>query len=413
MKMAIRSDRRISFCAVPGAGAAAFLLTLATANTAAAAGIRVVTPGEQNTQSGDYECDFGTPPKACGTNAWLYYPELLQMDLGSAYAVESDGDGGAILGCDPNDAATATIAGGNSICAQNGNYDKSVATPPKIVIIGTFGEHDQRVLAGLSATEFQKLYTQSIYEAAYKGLISRYMTYTSQIYLMTPIDLKWNSPALPSANDDLVTDVMLPAARAAAAAFPQVTVLDTYEALTSTPALVTQYTMGSGDGQLNAAGQLKMTSMILEALQSDGGSPVADASADTGTASSGAATTGASSGAGTGSSGVASGTSTGGTGTTTGAETGTSTGGSGSVGTGSASGSLASSGAGSAGEPTSGTGVSGGGSSGAGSQSGSATAATSPKSSGCALTGVKGSGEGAALALLSLGIVASVRRRRS
>jgi hypothetical protein len=411
--MAIRSDRRISFYAVPGAGAAALFLTLTTANTAAAAGIRVVTPGEQNTQSGDYECDLAPNPKPCNANAWLYYPELLQTDLGAGYAVESDGDGGAILGCDDTDAATAALAGANSICYANGNYDKSVATPPKIVIIGTFGEHDQRILSGLSTANFQKIYTTDIYAAAYKGLIARYLKYTSQIYLMTPIDLKWNAPALPSATEDLVTDVMLPAARAAAAAYPQqVTLLKTYEALTSTAALVTQYTTGSGDGQLNAAGQLKFTSMILDALQSDAGSPAADASADTGTASSGAATSGASSGAGTGSSGVASGTGTGGTGTTsTGAETGTSTGGSGSVASGNASGSVATSGAGSAGEPASGTGAGNG--SGSSSPSGAETATSSPKSSGCALTGVKGSGEGAALALLSLGIVASVRRRKS
>src|SRR5271170_3005213 len=170
--------------AIPAALASLAGLTIAAQANAAA--IRVVTPGEQNTKSGEYECTTGT----C-TGTWPYYPDLLKTELGAGYAVENDGDGGAILGCD---AATATAAGGNSICAAGGNYSKSVATAPDIVIIGPFGEHDQRIITTNQAD--MALYDEPTFEAVYEGLVSKYLAYTSRVYLMTPIDVPFNAPAL-------------------------------------------------------------------------------------------------------------------------------------------------------------------------------------------------------------------------
>jgi hypothetical protein len=408
MKMAKHRARVKSAVVVPVAITAASLFAVSMAGTATAAAIRVVTPGEQNTQSGENGCAAAP----CMNGHWLHYPELLSASLGAGYSVVNNGDGGAVLGCD---AATAAAAGGNSICAAGGNYTKSINPLPDIVIIGPFGEHDQRIVVGDTA-----LYDEPTFEAAYDGLVTNYLNLSShpKVYMMTPIDITptWNGAATTlGAGKDIVMDIMLPAALAVATKHSLV-VIDTYTAMS--PGGVIDAAYDPADGQVNSAGQQKMAAMILAAIESDAGAGGAGSGSSAGSASgatsgtTSGASTGATAGAGTGGSGVASGTTTGGTGTTTGAETGTSTGGSGSVGTGSASGSVVSSGAGGTGEPTSGTATGGGGASGAGSQAGAETATSSSKS-GCALTGVKGSAEGAALALLSLGIVASVRRRRS
>src|SRR6266436_2674815 len=82
----------------------ALVLVLAGAGQASAA-LLVVTPGEQNTASGENGCTLAQNP--CPAGHWWHYPELLQMALGSGYTVKNTGDGGAILGCD---AASVTIA---------------------------------------------------------------------------------------------------------------------------------------------------------------------------------------------------------------------------------------------------------------------------------------------------------------
>ncbi|HTM46717.1 MAG TPA: hypothetical protein VL137_17300 [Polyangiaceae bacterium] len=253
--MSIHHASKLSRVFLPAAVGLTVLSPLLIARTASAV-TTIVTPGEQNTDSGEFACHA----MPCPGGKWLYYPELLQRDLGAAYTVENNGDGGAVLGCD---ATTMAVAGGNSFCAS-GKYTASVATPPDIVIIGPFGEHDQRIVAGANEGT---LYMQSVFEAAYEGMVQKYKQYTSKIYLMTPIDLMWNAPNLTN-NGDIVKDIMLPAALAVAQN-DNLTVIDTYTAMTSTPALVTMY-YGS-DGQVNEAGQLKMESLILDALNSANG----------------------------------------------------------------------------------------------------------------------------------------------
>jgi hypothetical protein len=231
---------------------------LAFARRARAAATLVVTPGEQNTQSGENGCAAAP----CASGHWLHYPELLQAALGSTYTVQNDGDGGAVLGCDPTDSATAALAGSSSYC-QSSVYNTSIATSPAIVVIGPFGEHDQRIV-GASPSNVASLYSQAIFQAAYEGLVQRYLKYTTKIYIMTPIDLPWNAPALP-AGDDLVKDIMLPAAISVANAHG-LTLIDTYSAISGTPALVTQYY--GVDGQVNAAGQQEMATLVQSALAS-------------------------------------------------------------------------------------------------------------------------------------------------
>jgi hypothetical protein len=286
------------------------VLCLVAAGRANAAPLSIVTPGEQNTQSGENGC-AATP---CAAGHWLHYPELLQVALGSGYTVHNNGDGGAVLGCD---AATMAVAGGASFCASS-QYASSIATPPDIVIIGPFGEHDQRIVAA-NATNVANLYKQSVFEGAYEGLVQRYLKFTTKIYMMTPIDVPWGgTPTLP-AGDDLVKNIMLPASLKIAANH-QLTVIDTYTAISGTPALVTMYY--AVDGQVNSAGQQKMAALILAALMNGGtgDAGVADGASDTGAGGAGGAgggNAGGGSGAG-GTVGMAGASGTGGSGVGTG-----------------------------------------------------------------------------------------------
>lgn len=310
----------------------------------ARAALTVVTPGEQNTQSGENGC-AATP---CQGGHWLHYPEILGKMLGAGYTVKNNGDGGAVLGCD---AASAAIAGTGSFC-KSPQYSASIAPPPDIVIIGPFGEHDQRIVAA-NATNTTNLYKQSVFEAAYEGLVQKYLAFTKNIYIMTPIDVPWGgTPNLP-AGDDLVKNVMLPAARAVAQNHG-LTVIDTYTVISGTAQLVRQYY--DKDGQVNANGQLAMASLILGTLMgrvngSDGGASDAggnaDGAADATTGSGG--TTGGAPG-----SGGATGTDGGAGGATTG--TGGATGAAGASGTGGASGSGGASGTGGSAMPQSSSG---------------------------------------------------------
>jgi hypothetical protein len=367
----------------------------------ASAAMTIVTPGEQNTDSGEFACHANP----CPGGKWLYYPELLQRDLGTGYTVQNNGDGGAVLGCD---AATMTVAGGNSFCAS-GKYTASVATPPDIVIIGPFGEHDQRIVAGANEGT---LYMQSVFQAAYDGMIQKYKQHTSKIYLMTPIDLMWNAPNLTTPNGDLVKDIMLPAALAAAQA-DNVTVIDTYTAMTSTPALVTMY-YGS-DGQVNEAGQLKMESLILAALNSaNGGAGGGGAGGAAGAAGSGAG--GAAGGAG-GMAGAAGGGGAAQGGASSGGVGGTvAMGGSGGTVVTATGGTVAGGATAQGGSTTAAAGA--GGAPGGVATAGSAgtTAATNPepstKSGGCALSSGESNGAGGA-ALLTVALAALSFRRRT
>jgi hypothetical protein len=361
----------------------AFMAPLLASNVAVAATI-VATPGEQNTASGENGC--ATEP--CQNGHWLHYPELLQKSLGAGYTVMNNGDGGAVLGCD---AATMTVAGGSSFC-KSGKYTASIAGPPNIAIIGPFGEHDQRIIAGANEAMYGN---QATFEGAYEGMVQKYLALNAKVYLMTPIDVPWGGTPNLQSGKNIVKDFMLPAARKVAQAH-NLKVIDTYEAMTSTQQLVTTYY--ATDGQVNAAGQQKMAELILAALNdnSTGGAGGSGAGGAAGAAGAG------------GSGGIGGGT-----------------GGTGGVATGGAAGASAGGAAGGSAPvagTTSGGAASGGGGAGPIGQGGSTNAAgtstttpssSSSESSGCALSGSRGSSWGTGAALLGIALALWTRKRRS
>jgi hypothetical protein len=348
--------------------------------SAAHAATLVVTPGEQNTQSGENGCNA----EPCAGGHWLHYPELLQKALGADHTVLNNGDGGAVLGCDD---ATKAFAGGNSFCAS-GKFNDSTKNPPNIVIIGPFGEHDQRLVA-TSAQNVAMYDTEAVFESAYEGMVQKYLKYTQQIIMMTPIDLQWNAPAMPQGKD-LVKDAMLPAATKVAQNH-NLKLVDTYTVMTSTPELVTMYY--GNDGQVNQAGQQKMADLLLAAINDNGSGGAGGAGGAAGAAGSGGAG-GALAGAG----GVAAG------GGAAGSPAGASFGGTGgAAGAGGAGGGLA-------GAPTGVTGGSGG--SAAGSTFTAPAAPSSNDSGGCSLSGSGSSTGSRWLGLALIGCLTALALRR-
>ena len=388
----LRLRSRVALAALP-------LFCLSVAAGARAATISVVTPGEQNTASSEFECT----KMPCAAGRWFYYPEQLQADLGAGYAVQNNGDGGAILGCD---ATTKTMAGGASFCASQ-KYTNSLTPTPGIVIIGPFGEHDARIFtAGVKtdANFYTTWYKESVFEAAYEGLVQKYLPLTTKIYMMTPIDLdgKWNlNGDTFAAGKDIVKDVMLPAALKVAQNH-SLTVIDTYTELSGTPALVSMYY--DADGQENSAGQQKMAKLIDAALASGNGGAggaggMGGASGAAGGSAAGAGGTGVTGGGGTG--GASAGN--GGTGVvTSGAGMG------GGIVSAGAGGAIVS--AGGAGNSAGAIGVT------AGSPSAGAATVTPPSSSsdsgGCAVVATGGDKWNAGLLLAMAGVLGLARRRR-
>jgi hypothetical protein len=393
------------------------LLGTMVASRASAAVLHVVTPGEQNTQSGENGC--ANAP--CGMGHWLHYPEIIAAALGANYTVTNNGDGGAVLGCSLTDTATNQLAGGDSFC-MGGKYAATITPTPDIVIIGTFGGHDQRILIK-SMSNQTALYMESVFEAAYEGLVQRYMMKgVTKIYMMTPVDLPWTGlvgPLLgPLANTgDLVKDIMVPAAMAVATKH-SLPVIDTYTAISATPTLAMSYLSPNKDGQVNAAGQQKMADLIVAAIKGGGAGGAGGGGTGGGGAGGAAGGTSGAGGAGTAGSGGTGGT-TGAAGTTgtagmTGAAGSTAAGGStgtGTAGTTGASGSTGST------AGTTGTGAAGTTGAAGSTTSGGAAGTTTPpavnrSSGGCAFAGVERRGWTTPL-LLAIGLVAlSLRRRR-
>jgi hypothetical protein len=375
------------------------LLCLTGTGSARAAVIKVVTPGEQNTASGENGCALTMA--TCNGGTWHHYPELLQIALGAGYSVENNGDGGAILGCGPMSAA---LINDGSFCSSP-QYTTSIATPaPDIVIIGPFGEHDQRILVS-SAANMTNYYKESVFQDAYEGLVQKYLKYTSKIYIMTPIDVPFSANALP-AGDDLVKDIMLPAAKAVATAH-NLTVIDSYTAISGTTTLATMY-YGS-DGQVTSAGQQKMA-MIIEAALAGGGTGAGGAGGAGGAAGAGAAGAGA---AGAGAAGAGAAGSAGAAGAGGGTAAAGANGAAGVVGTaGTTGGSAGSSGTtgaagqagGTAGEP---------GAAGANGAAGAPVQGRETSGGGCSIAAAGARSWGGGLALAMVALVGLARRRRS
>jgi len=372
----------------------AALAPVLIASTASAVTI-IATPGEQNTQSGENGCNAAP----CTAGHWLHYPEILKATLGAGYMVMQNGDGGAVLGCD---AASKTLAGGNSFCAST-KYTDSIVGPPNIAIIGPFGEHDQRVISGANAGDKTTFYTVAAFQAAYEGLVQDYLKLNAKVIMMTPIDVPFNAGAL-GAGQNIVKDVMLQAAKNVAQAHPaDVKLVDTYTAITAAMYPVT-------DGQVNAAGQQKMADLLIAAIMTNGTGGSGGAGGAGGTGGAGGA-------AGSGGAGGAGGASAGAGGTATGGVAGTATGG--VAGSTAVAGSTSTAGTSSVGGTSSGaggtgpTGASGTASAGTGTAGAApVTVTTIADPGGCSLSSANGAGWGAGLAMLGLALGALARKRR-
>jgi hypothetical protein len=412
--MAIRSVRAVSRVAVPFGCVVSALLASTLARSAGAAPLKVACIGEQTTVS----CEVALSKE---------WPAQLQTILGANYDVVNDGGDtqGTVLtqasyckgvGADPfaNPANACTATPGGASC-PSGCYKDSI-TSPDVVVIGPWGEHDYRVVTACQGTN-PAVASLATFEAAYDALVEDYLALTPKplVILTTPLLI----PSFDTGTQGFVTTVIEPAVKAAAAKY-NLPYADLYTTFMPTSA-TGKYFTGQGDGQVNAAGETEIATLVATLIQDqDAGAGEVDAAADTGT--------GAGSGAASGSSG------TGSSGT---AQSGTSTSGVSASGNTSASGSMATSGtAGTSGTVTSGSSTSGtvntGTSGTAPSETGSSTSGSSaagtgnggssgtetnnaaPKSSsGCALSSPARATSGGVFALLVLGCLAIVRRRRS
>jgi hypothetical protein len=407
--MAIRSVRAVSRVAVSFGGVVSALLASTLARSAGAAPLKVACIGEQTTVS----CEVALSKE---------WPAQLQTILGANYDVVNDGGDtqGTVLtqasyckgvGADPfaNPANACTATPGGASC-PSGCYKDSI-TSPDVVVIGPWGEHDYRVVTACQGTN-PAVASLATFEAAYDALVEGYLALTPKplVILTTPLLI----PSFDTGTQGFVTTVIEPAVKAAAAKY-NLPYADLYATFMPTSA-TGKYFTGQGDGQVNAAGETEIATLVATLIQGqDAGAGEVDAAADTGTGS----------GAASGSSGTGS----------SGAQSGTSTSGVSASGTASPSGSMETSGtAGTSGTVTSGTSTSGTvntGSSGTvpsetGSTSGSSVAGTSnggssgtetnnaaPKSSsGCALSSPARATSGGVFALLVLGCLAMARRRR-
>ena len=353
---------------------------------------------------------------------WLSLKKILCRALGAGYNVVNEGGDtqGTVLtgtsyckigigGADWywNDKPYNACAFNAGVNCPYGCYKDSI-TSPDIVVIGPWGEHDHRVVTACPTQG-----TQAIFQAAYDGLVMSYLALQPkpQVYVATPIVV----PTFDAATQTYVTMVILPAVKAVAAKY-NLPLIDLYTAFLPTDANGMYFKGPIGNGQTNAAGEVKIKDMVLAAIMganADAGTPM-DASATSGTtAGSGAASgaagvSGASSGATVTTSGTASG-SLGASGSTSGSVVATS--GSAPV-SGATNGDMTASGsAGASGTAGPSSGVT---SNGAGNSSGSNSVGPPANSTGCSLS-AGGQGHGGRWdALLSLlGLAALGRRRRA
>jgi hypothetical protein len=244
--------------------------------------------GEQTTKSNE----------VAASTMW---PALLQVALGATYTVVDDaGDtsGSILTGYDPNGVGADPV-----MSATNAAYQDSLTA--NIVVIGPFGEHDQRVVQ-----KFPALGTEMTFEQDYDALVMSYLNLASKpkVYITTPIQV----PSFDQATQTLVTNVVLPAVNAVGAKHSDVKLIDLYTAFLNH----TEYFMGMADGQTNATGEKKLEQMVFDAIlaSSAGGMGGAGGTGGTGAGGTGGATGGSSAGgqstAGTGGSSAGTGGST-------------------------------------------------------------------------------------------------------
>ncbi|HEX3695551.1 MAG TPA: hypothetical protein VH374_09175 [Polyangia bacterium] len=343
----------------------------ALATRALAAPIKVVTPGEQNTQSTEA--------------TWPLYPKLMQTALGAGYSVLNNGDiSGSVLS-----SYTGQPMGVHPFATPGQpTYDTSINPPPDIVIIGPFGEHDLRVVL---VAQWKSLATVTAFAKDYDSLVTDYTRLSSKprVFVTTPIVLpNFNPPD----TMNFVKGVVLPAVQQVAAA-RSLPVIDLYTEFSNNLATY----MGT-DGQVNAKGQVKISDMIVAAIKADTG---ADGGTDAIDAAASNDAHDAASSMDTATLDVGSATGTGGAG--------------GSAGTGGAAGGGSGGSSGTTGSGGSTKGNTGSGGASAGGSGGQSTS-SGGGSSGCAFVGASGRDGGRskwpAWLLLSFGIVSLRRRRR-
>jgi len=336
-------------------GLVAAPLFLAAPGTAAAAP-RIVCIGEQTTMTAEM------------SPTW---PAKMQTDLGAAYTVTDDGDGGGTV--------LAGSKGGTHtfITPTNAPFKDSIMAPD-IVVIGPWAEHDEiAVEAGADASHFQQDYDALV--MAYLGLPKK-----PCVIVTTPVVIPTyqQNPA----TDMLVTNTIEPAVLAVAAAH-SLTVVDLYAPFMGQAAWL------GADGHFTTAGAAEVARLVELALPSCG-------------AGSGTGGGGAGGSAGAGSAG-ASGASAAGAGNGSGGWGGSGTG---------AAGSTSAGAGGSTSSASGGTGAAGSTSTASGGSAGSTPSAGSPTSSdsgGCALSTRSPTSSRTLLLVLFGGALFARRRRRS
>ncbi len=272
------------------AAAALSSLSLTLVGPARAATTKVACLGEQTTKSNEAPGPM--------------WPALLQTALGANYDVVNEGgdtSGSILTGYD-----TAGVGADPVMSASNTAYQDSLTA--NIVVIGPFGEHDERVVS-----KFPALGTEMIFEQDYDALVMSYLNLASKptVYITTPIQV----PTFDAATQALVSNVVLPAVKAVALKHSEVKLVDLYTAFLGHE----EYFMGMSDGQTNAAGEVELEQLVYAAMQTP--SSGAGGAGGTGGAAGSAGATAGSSGSGGASAGSSAGGASGGTGGAGGAAT--------------------------------------------------------------------------------------------
>jgi hypothetical protein len=217
-------------------------LALTQATRARAATIKVACLGEQTTKSNEAPGPM--------------WPTLLQTALGTNYNVVNDaGDtsGSILTGYDTNGVGADPV-----MSASNTAYEDSLTA--NIVVIGPFGEHDQRVVS-----KFPNLGTEMTFEQDYDALVMSYLNEATKptVYVTTPIQV----PTFDAATQTLVSSVVLPAVQAVAMKHSELKLVDLYTNFLGH----NEYFMGMGDGQTNAAGEVEIEKLVYAAMQAPAG----------------------------------------------------------------------------------------------------------------------------------------------
>ncbi|HEY4104438.1 MAG TPA: hypothetical protein VGM44_11125, partial [Polyangiaceae bacterium] len=283
-----------SHLAATALSALALMLTL----PARAATTKVACLGEQTTKSNEAPGPM--------------WPALLGTALGANYNVVDDGgdtNGSILTGYN-----TTGVGADPVMSPSNTAYQDSLTA--NIVIIGPFGEHDERVVKA-----FPAMGTEMTFEQDYDALVQSYLSLPSKptVYITTPIQV----PTFDQATQTYVTSVVLPGVQAVAMKHSEVKLVDLYNTFLNH----NEYFMGMGDGQTNAMGEVEIEQLVYAAMQLSqnggggaGGSAGAGGAGGSAGASAGSGGSGGSAGSSVGAGGAAAGGASGGS---AGASTGT------------------------------------------------------------------------------------------